>query len=898
MKRRNNTRRGTHNQAAPSLSVASTSSSSSSKPAPSCRPQPTGGSRRVTTAVSSSNCATTTTASSSSSGSAASADDESVRVARWFSRLSARDRVDALTTADPMACQAVVRMRDIETKALHQPLVLPPPSSLFAPPPKPPSSSSASPNATAARGAAPAIACLSLAEFRQNVLQGKVVPVENCGRSAFHSRCVVRQWYNPVFFFGVTFDSNGVDFCTTFCPSMRSHPLSWSSSAVDDEQLLSGVCLGKHGPMENITVRQSIVESPEHFITMMRHISRGGFLSNPCRMQLNSDRQWVCQDPGWWTAGQYHTLPQFLAFLLEKSLWSYYWFHSGEVHIDSAAKRSPIPNPTVNPPLPSSEIYQFWQNISDRQRSCTIAKIAPFLQHLVASVPQKYLEYHDLLELLQDLPSFSHFLLHSDERVFIDNLFFSPLYRAGSPSDKLILQIGNIIQQSKCEHRGATKSLHPAEMQQDDVVEALKLQVRSLEKSVADLTFQNRELQNRTAQLENLCNQSVDNLNKSLKEEVDRSTSFQNTINTMVSLISATASHFRVEKLLGTGSNGAAFHVKYFTAFDNNSSSEAMSGALATSSKTAKETTATTKRGRDLVMKVLFNFENISQQTMLRQKYMAECATLALVPSHPNVIHPLGAIVTPCLPDEFVEKIPPSQLYFREMCRLKSLAILMPHAGITLSVFLSSLLQPTYPSKTNEKMVKAVHSLFVQGCKAIQHIESHSIAHRDIKQDNILVDPESGKLTLIDFGEAQQCCPPNMEMTITATTQPWGNTGTMPPELSMFLKRMRMTGATRGSFSFSKCDSFALALTFWDALLPQSHRFFGSQMNQDMSTFLTQSLLSHFPVPLFSFVAQPLPSVDGTSQNPHVLESVMIDMMITDKEARLCAADAIHRLTS
>ncbi|KAH3767010.1 terminal nucleotidyltransferase 4B [Pelomyxa schiedti] len=460
MSRHNNTRHGAaHNQAAPSLSVASTVTSPSPQaaaPSPSSRPQPTGGSRRVTTASSSnsSNCTSTTASSGSAASAAAAADDDSAHVANWFSRLSAQGRVDALTTADPMACQAVVRMRDIETKALHQPLVLPP--SLLAPPPNPPpSSSSASPNghvgdvnATAATAAAAAIACLSLAEFRQNVLRGKVVPVENCGRSAFGGRCVVRQWYNPVFFFGVTFNSDGVDFCNTRCPSMRSHPLSWSSSAIYDEQLLSGVCLGKHGPLENITVKQSIVENPENFIKMMKSISRGGFLSSPCRMQFNSDRQWVCQDPEWWTGGQYHTLPQFIAFLLEKSLWSYYWFHSGEVRMDSAAKRSPIPNPTVNPPLPSSEIYQFWQNISDRQRSCTIAKIAPFLQHLVASVPQKYLEYHDLLELLQDLPSFSHFLLHSDERVFIDNLFSSPLYRAGSHSDKLILQMGNIIRQS------------------------------------------------------------------------------------------------------------------------------------------------------------------------------------------------------------------------------------------------------------------------------------------------------------------------------------------------------------------------------------------------------------------------------------------------------------------
>ncbi|KAH3723199.1 protein kinase [Pelomyxa schiedti] len=172
-----------------------------------------------------------------------------------------------------------------------------------------------------------------------------------------------------------------------------------------------------------------------------------------------------------------------------------------------------------------------------------------------------------------------------------------------------------------CGHRGAAKILHPEEMQQ-----------------------QGRVLHHRTVQLENHCHEveatlaqeriSVANLNKSLKAEVDRSTSFQDIINTMTSLITATAPDFRVEKLLGTGSHAAAFKVQYLTAFDNNS---IRSSALTTSS-------TTTKRGRDMVMKVLFNWENTPQQTMLRQKYMAECVTLSLVPNHPNIIHPLGAI--------------------------------------------------------------------------------------------------------------------------------------------------------------------------------------------------------------------------------------------------------------
>ncbi|KAH3761713.1 MORN repeat protein [Pelomyxa schiedti] len=306
---------------------------------------------------------------------------------------------------------------------------------------------------------------------------------------------------------------------------------------------------------------------------------------------------------------------------------------------------------------------------------------------------------------------------------------------------------------------------------------------------------------------------------------------------------------------------------------------------------------STAAKTRDMVMKIIFNWENAPQQALLQSKYMTECIILSLVPDHPNVIHPLGALVIPCLPAEFVEKIPSDKMYFREkLANNKSLAIVMPHCGITLSSFFSS------SSSSNNLTVEGAWNLFFQGLRAICHIESHFVVHRDIKGDNILIDPETGKLTLIDFGESQHC--PNMEVHLSAMSLPWGNTGTMPPELSVFLKRI--TRGTSGVFSYSKCDSFALALTFWNALLPQAHRFIGSSMNHDMSTFNTQSLLSHFPVPLFS-LARSHPQQQArespqqqTRQHQHdsVLESVMIGMMNPDKAARLGAADAIHELTS
>ncbi|KAH3763868.1 3-carboxymuconate cyclase [Pelomyxa schiedti] len=433
---------------------------------------------------------------------------------------------------------------------------------------------------------------------------------------------------------------------------------------------------------------------------------------------------------------------------------------------------------------------------------------------------------------------------------------------------------GSTVCSNLAPHTATTTTFHNngglEEHRNGEAEESLKQQCESLKRRIIELEKQNEKLQQESKTLERRVSdteealsqqrKTVEDLRKDLMEEVEMCKRYKNTVDTMTSLISATAADFRVEKLLGTGSNAAAFKVQYITGKGTPPSVSSLNnrgaGGEESTLSSANSTTDSTSR-REMVMKVLFNWENTPQQTMLRQKYMAECVILSLLPNHSNVIHPLGALVLPCLPSEFVEKIPSEKKYFREeLCNNKSLAILMPHCGITLSAFLSSSFS------IQKKTVELAHDLLLQGLKAIHHIESHSIVHRDIKEDNILVDPESVKLTLIDFGEAQHCLNTNLELAVSTTTTSWGNTGTMPPELSVFLKSI--TRGTSGVFSYSKCDSFALALTFWDALLPTPHKFIGSTLNRDMSVFNTHSLLSQFPVPSFSSGSASTPSTSGS----------------------------------
>ncbi|KAH3744858.1 sel1 repeat family protein [Pelomyxa schiedti] len=341
-------------------------------------------------------------------------------------------------------------------------------------------------------------------------------------------------------------------------------------------------------------------------------------------------------------------------------------------------------------------------------------------------------------------------------------------------------------------------------------------EVEELTQRVPELTKQVEELesQNVVLQYQIMKRATIDIMRKEISER------HKSIIDTMASLISANISNFEVEILLGAGSNAAAFQVIY------------------------PHNTVRTP----MVMKVIFNWDgSINQrQTLVRKNYMTECVILSLFPRHENIIHPLGVIVAPELPAHFIEKIPPSMNVYRELSRHKTLAILMPYGGIPLSSFLSSLLEVTPGRKA-----QVVLEILVQGLSAIMHLESHRVIHRDIKEDNILVDPDSKRLTLIDFGEAVVANSGNDAADLEVTLQPydsaWGNIGTMPPELRLLGAAQARAPGGHSTFSYSKCDSFSLALTFYNALLPASNKFIGSEACSS-GPFSTATLLASFPV--------------------------------------------------
>ncbi|KAH3714568.1 hypothetical protein Pelo_18922 [Pelomyxa schiedti] len=154
-----------------------------------------------------------------------------------------------------------------------------------------------------------------------------------------------------------------------------------------------------------------------------------------------------------------------------------------------------------------------------------------------------------------------------------------------------------------------------------------------------------------------------------------------------------------------------------------------------------------------MAMKVLFNWENTLQDTLIKEKYMKECLVLASVPLHPNVIHPLGTLVIPRFPPEFINAIPSYQPAYREFAVNKSLALLLPFGGVPLVQVLPNMFcgtSATTPFQVGGAEASAswtVKNLLLQSLSAVAHLERAHVVHRDIKGDNILVDPATHKLS-------------------------------------------------------------------------------------------------------------------------------------------------------
>ena len=180
----------------------------------------------------------------------------------------------------------------------------------------------------------------------------------------------------------------------------------------------------------------------------------------------------------------------------------------------------------------------------------------------------------------------------------------------------------------------------------------------------------------------------------------------------------------------------------------------------------------------NLAIKMLFNYGIQSNAAALEKAMDKELIPLNKHFSHPNVVHMYSRFVDsfPLL-NEAYDLYPmaiPTRLSADGCGRNKTLFIVMKKYDLTLKKYIE-LNQPTM----EERLI-----LFAQLIEALLYLNKHSIVHRDLKSDNLLICNATGELVLADFGCALYH-PPDLKAPYpTDEISKGGNLALMAPEVS------------------------------------------------------------------------------------------------------------------
>ncbi|CAF3100322.1 unnamed protein product [Rotaria socialis] len=222
----------------------------------------------------------------------------------------------------------------------------------------------------------------------------------------------------------------------------------------------------------------------------------------------------------------------------------------------------------------------------------------------------------------------------------------------------------------------------------------------------------------------------------------------------------------------------------------------------------------------NLAIKMLFNYGIQSNAEAIEKAMEKELLPLRKCFHHPNVVRMYSCFVDsfPLL-NEAHASYPmaiPTRLDPGSCGQNKTLFIVMRRYDLTFNQYIQ-LNQPN----THERLL-----LFAQLLEALLYLNNHSIAHRDLKSDNLLICNETGELVLADFGCALYH-PPDLKISYqTDDICKGGNPALMAPEISTC-----QPGSKR-FLDYSKSDLWASGTLCYE-FFSQSNPFFHGTLRPD-----------------------------------------------------------------
>lgn len=145
---------------------------------------------------------------------------------------------------------------------------------------------------------------------------------------------------------------------------------------------------------------------------------------------------------------------------------------------------------------------------------------------------------------------------------------------------------------------------------------------------------------------------------------------------------------------------------------------------------------------------------------------------------------------------------------------------------------LKSLLKTELHSEDGFPDLDKIIDLFIDVSDALAYCHKHGIVHRDIKPDNIVIEDDTERVVLVDFGLARWLESPLDVESLTKSTDFLGTPHFMSPEqVGIFPERVRVT---------EKTDAWSLGVTLFHALTGKTpfegeshYNLFAAMVHQD-----------------------------------------------------------------
>jgi len=234
----------------------------------------------------------------------------------------------------------------------------------------------------------------------------------------------------------------------------------------------------------------------------------------------------------------------------------------------------------------------------------------------------------------------------------------------------------------------------------------------------------------------------------------------------------------------------------------------------------------------NLAIKMLFNYDIKSNAEVLEKAMEKELLPLRHCSSHPNVVRMYSCFVDsfPLLKEaqEYYPAAIPTHLSPDGYGRNKTLFIVMRRYDLTLPEYLR-----LHQLTEHERLM-----LFTQLIEALLYLKRHSIVHRDLKSDNLLISSSTGELVVADFGCGLHQ-PPNLRLPyVTDETGKGGNVALMAPEIDSCRPGPKIY------LDYSKADLWASGTLCYE-FFSQPNPFFHGTFRQE--TYDDQQLPSLTP---------------------------------------------------